>query len=205
MTRLLTMLSALVFSTALVSAGHAQASLPEADAAAIRESVLRLIDATNNDPMATLSEYVASSRVTSVNGETIVTGWDGLVTQTRQAQAGSFSMQTGMLDIVGMGANHALVVAPFTMYWRTSRGVVSAPGSMTLAYERTSQGWRIIHEHYSEGLDDQTRQRLAQAGSRGSGVTTGDLLRLLVAGLGGPYAELANQLLGVVSAGRCAP
>lgn len=186
------------------STGHAQTALSVADEAAIRQSVLRLIDETNNNPMATLSEYVSNARVTSVNDETIVTGWNGLVEQTRQAQAGSFSMQTGTLDMVGMGPSHALVVAPFTMYWRTPNGTVSAPGSMTLAYERTVSGWKIVHEHYSTGLDDQTRQRLAQATSARTNVGSGDLLRLIVAGLGGGgYAAVASQLLSLLSPDQC--
>ena len=45
----------------LASAAGAQTSLSAPDAASIRQSVLRLIDETNNDPMATLSEYVASA------------------------------------------------------------------------------------------------------------------------------------------------
>jgi hypothetical protein len=187
----------------LASTGHAQTVLSAADEAAIRQSVLRLIDETNNNPMATLSEYVSNARVTSVNDETIVTGWNGLVEQTRQAQAGSFSMQTGTLDMVGMGPGHALVVAPFTMYWRTPNGTVSAPGSMTLAYERTLSGWKIVHEHYSTGLDDQTRQRLAQASSARSNVGSADLLRLLVAGLGGGYSALASQLLDMLAPAQC--
>jgi ketosteroid isomerase-like protein len=181
----------------------AQSVLPPTDENAVRQSVLALIDATNNDPMATLTEYARNERVTSVNSETIVTGWEGLVAQTRAATAGSFSMQAGKLDIVGLGPDHALVVAPFTMYWRTNSGVVTAPGSMTLAYERTAEGWKIIHEHYSEGLDDATRQRLAQAASGNTRVSGGDLFRLLLAGMGGGYSALANELLGLLGGNSC--
>jgi hypothetical protein len=89
------------------------------------------------------------------------------------------------------------------MYWRTPNGTVSAPGSMTLAYERTVSGWKIVHEHYSTGLDDQTRQRLAQASSARSNVGSADLLRLLVAGLGGGYSALASQLLDMLAPAQC--
>lgn len=192
-----------VASSCLSMGAAAQTSLPQPDVAAIRQSVLSLIDATNNNPMGTLSEYVQNSRVTSVNDETIVTGWNGLVEQTRAAVAGSFSIQTGNLDILGMGPDHALVVAPFTMYYRTPNGVVTAPGSMTLAYERTTLGWKIIHEHYSEGLDDQTRQRLSQAASGSTQVTPGDVLRLLLAGMGGGSMGLASELLNLLSPNSC--
>ena len=182
----------------------AQTTLTQPDVAAIRLSVFTLIDATNNNPMATLTEYVQNSRVSSVNDETIVSGWDGLVQQTRTAQAGSFSMQTGNLDILGMGPDHALVIAPFTMYYRTANGVVTAPGSMTLAYERTALGWKIVHEHYSQGLDDQTKQRLSQAASGGARVTPADMLRLLLAGLGGGSLQVASELLNLLTPNACA-
>lgn len=194
---------AVAAGSCLPIAVSAQTTLPQADVAAIRQSVLSLMDATNNNPMATLSEYVQNSRVTSVNDETIVQGWDRLVEQTRTAQAGAFSIQAGNLDLVGMGPDHALVIAPFTMYYRTANGVVTAPGSMTLAYERTAAGWKIVHEHYSQGLDDQTKQRLSQAAAGRAQVTPTDVLRLLLAGLGGGSVSIASELLNLLSPNSC--
>jgi len=180
----------------------AQTPLPFADEDAIRRSVAFLIDRTNNDPMGSLPEYVQTKRVTSVNSETIVTGWDALVTQTRgqQSGAGSFSMVAGRLDIVPMGDDHALVVAPFTMYYRVNGSLVNVPGSMTLAYERTEGGWKILHEHYSQGLDEQTRRRLSNAGR---GVTGADLLRLVLLGIGGTSSQLVGALSSMLQSQGC--
>lgn len=197
------LLLATAVALALGSArARAQTPLGEGDERAIRQSVLFLIDRTNHDPMGTLTEYAQSDRVTSVNSETIVTGWDELVKQTRGQQGGAFVMQTGELDIVGMGPDHALVVAPFTMRYPVNGSPVEVPGSMTLAYERTDAGWKIVHEHYSEGLDEQTRRRLSGA-ARGGGVTGADLLRLLVLGIGGTSAQLAGALSSMLASQGC--
>lgn len=194
---------AAVFTLALApTPAAAQTPLNPKDEDAIRTSVLLLIYQTNNDPMAALPEYVQTPEVTSVNSETIVTGWDALVQQTRAQRAGAFTMQPGELDIVGMGPDHALVVAPFTMTYAVGRSPVIVPGSMTLAYERTDTGWKILHEHYSEGLDEQTRRRIANAG-RG-GVTGADLLRLLVLGIGGTSTQLASALSSMLASQGCA-
>jgi ketosteroid isomerase-like protein len=184
-----------------LSPAAAQSPLSPADSDAIRRSVAVLIERTNNDPMGTLSEYVQSPHVTSVNSEAIVTGYDALVAQTRTQRAGAFTMASGELDISGMGADHALVVAPFTMYYRINGSTVTVPGSMTLAYERTSDGWKILHEHYSEGLDEQTRRRLAGA-ARG-GVTGADLLRLAILGLGGTSAQMVGALSSMLASQGC--
>jgi len=186
------------------AAAAAQTPLYPKDEDAIHQSVLLLIDQTNNDPMATLAAYAQSDRVTSVNGETIATGWDALVNQTRaQVRAqppGAFTVQPGKLDIVGMGPDHALVVAPLTMFHRVNGSVVSVSGSMTLAYERTDGGWKIIHEHYSEGLDEQTRMRLSQGAGR---VTGADLLRLLLIGVGGTPTRLLNAMTEMLASRGC--
>jgi len=153
--------------------------------------------------MATLAQYAQNARVTSVNSETIVTGWEGLVSQTRAQMPGAFTMQTGKLDIMGLGPDHALVVAPFTMYYRVNGNLVSVPGSMTLAYERTNLGWKIIHEHYSQGLDDQTKARLAQAANGAGRVTGADLLRLLLMGLGGGAPAVLSGMADMLASQGC--
>jgi hypothetical protein len=201
MPRISLLLACAAAFTLAASPAAAQAVIDPGDEDAIRRSVALLIDRTNNDPMGTLPEYVRTTRVTSVNSETIVTGYDALVRQTEVQKAGAFTMMSGELDITGMGPDHALVVAPFTMYYRVNGSNVSVPGSMTLAYERTGEGWKILHEHYSEGLDEQTRRRLA-GGARG-GVTGADLLRLLVLGLGGTSTQLVGALSSMLQARGC--
>lgn len=186
----------------IVSA-RAQTMLSMDDEEAIHQSVLLLVERTNNEPMATLQQYAQNSRVTSVNSENIVTGWDGLVRQTKASRAGAFTMQTGRLDIAGMGPDHALVVAPFTMFYRVDGSLVSVPGSMTLAYERTAGGWKIIHEHYSEGLDEQARARIARAASGFGRITPADILRLIILGVGGTQAQLVSAASRLLEAPRC--
>lgn len=162
----------------------------------VRTQVQSLITATNFDVMATMDMYVRSSRLSSINDERIVQGWKELDRQTREAVAsqGSFFVRLGRIDVTLMGTDHALAVAPMTMDYRTECGPAQLPGSMTLALERTPEGWKILHEHYSTGLDQEAVSRMAaQANAGGSGAA--GLLRLLLMGLSGDYLGAVSQLL----------
>jgi ketosteroid isomerase-like protein len=196
--------SALLVLLALpATAVHAQ-QLSAAGDVAIRRHVRELVDATNHNPMATLQKYVQSAEVTSINDETIVRGWSSLVQQTQGAAAGSFFLQLGDVSLVGMGSQAALAIAPFTMSYRTADGPVQVPGSMTLAFSWTSDGWKIVHEHYSTGLDERSRQRLSQAAASGGGLTFGDLANLVMTALGGGGTwEAALQLVQTLMSDNC--
>jgi ketosteroid isomerase-like protein len=162
----------------------------------VRTQVQSLITATNFDVMATMDMYVRSSRLSSINDERIVKGWKELDRQTREAVAsqGSFFVRLGRIDVTPLGTDYALAVAPMTMEYRTECGPAQLPGSMTLALERTPEGWKILHEHYSTGLDQEAvSQMAAQANAGGSGA--GGLLRLLLLGLSGDYMGAVSQLL----------
>lgn len=161
----------------------------------VRAQVRSLITATNYDMMATMDMYVRSPRISSVNDERIVRGWNDLNRQTREAVSaqGSFFLRLGEIDVTPMGTDHALAVAPMTMEYRTECGPAQLPGSMTLALERTPDGWKILHEHYSTGVDQEAVARMAaQANAGGS---AGGLLRMLLMGLSGDYLGLASQFL----------
>ncbi|HST60226.1 MAG TPA: nuclear transport factor 2 family protein [Longimicrobium sp.] len=161
----------------------------------VRAQVQRLIKATNYEVMETMDMYVRSPRISSVNDERIVRGWNDLYQAMRETAAspGSFFIRLGEIDVTPMGTNHALAVAPMTMDYRTECGPAQQPGSMTLALERTPDGWKILHEHYSTGVDQEAVARMAaQANAGGS---AGGLLRLLLMGLSGDYLGAVGQLL----------
>jgi ketosteroid isomerase-like protein len=161
----------------------------------VRTQVQALIKATNFDVMATMDMYVRSPRLTSINDERIVEGWNDLNRQTREGVSaqGSFFVRLGEIDVTPMGTDHALAVAPMTMEYRTECGPAQLPGSMTLALVRTPDGWKILHEHYSTGVDQEAVARMAaQANAGGS---AGGLLRLLLMGLSGDYLGAFSQLL----------
>jgi ketosteroid isomerase-like protein len=168
----------------------------------IRAQVRTLVTATNYDVMATLPLYVPTSRVTSINDAQIVRGWSGLRRQTEAAvpSQGSLFIRTGEVDVTVMGPDHALAFAPLTMEYQTASGPVRLPGSMTLAYERTAGGWKIVHEHYSTGLNDEALASMAEQASTGGEGLLG-FLRLLLAGFTGDAfgvaSELLNQLGGI--------
>ncbi len=164
----------------------------------VRAQVARLITATNYDAMATMDMYVRSPQISSVNDERIVQGWNDLYRATRESAAtqGSFFVRLGDLNVTMMGADHALAVAPMTLQYQTHGGPVQLPGSMTLAFVRTPLGWKILHEHYSTGLDQNALgQMVAQANAGNGGWAS--FLRLLFATFTGDGVSLTNELVGL--------
>jgi ketosteroid isomerase-like protein len=171
----------------------------------IRAEVVKLMTATNYDVMATLPLYVSSSRVTSINDAQIVKGWAGLRQQTEAAVAsqGSFFIRPGSVEVRVLGPDHALAFASMNMAYPSASGRVNMPGSMTLAYERTPAGWKIVHEHYSTGLTDEALANMANQASAGGGGLVG-LLNLLVAGLSGDVLGFGSALLSQLGGDVCA-
>jgi ketosteroid isomerase-like protein len=170
----------------------------------IRVEVGRLITATNYDVMATLPMYVPTSRVTSINDAEIVRGWNGLrqATEAAVVSQGSFFVRLGNVDVTLMGPDHALAFASMSMEYPSAAGRVNMPGSMTLAYERTPDGWKIVHEHYSTGLTAETLASMAdQASSQGDGLM--GFLSLLLAGLSGDVIEVGTALLNQLGGEPC--
>lgn len=170
----------------------------------IRTEVGRLITATNYDPMATLPLYVPTSRVTSINDAQILKGWSALRQQTEASAGsqGSFFVRLGTIDVTLMGPDHALAFAPMTMEYPTQSGPVRMPGSMTLGYERTQMGWKVVHEHYSTGLTEESVANMAnQASSQGGGLL--DLLGLLLAGYTGGLSAVATELISQYAGETC--
>jgi ketosteroid isomerase-like protein len=170
----------------------------------IRAAVGRLITATNYDVMATLPMYESTSRVTSINDAQIIKGWSGLRRQTEAAvpSQGSFFIRVGDVDVTLMGPDHALAFASTSMEYPSPSGRVTMPGSMTLAYERTPMGWKVVHEHYSTGLTQEAVASMAdQASSQGDGLL--GFLGLLMAGLSGDVVGVGTALLDQLAGETC--
>ena len=118
----------------------------------VQTFVRNYIDAHNRADATALSDAVSHrADVTSVDDGTITRGWDAIRTETDQitGKEGSFRFDVGTMDVVPLGANYVLVVAPTTATVSTQRGVVQMPGAMTLVLEKGRDGWRILNEHYS--------------------------------------------------------
>ena len=110
------------------------------------------IDAHNRADATALSDAVSHrTDVTSVGDGNITRGWDAIRTETDQitGKEGSFRFDVGTMDVVSLGTNYVLVVAPTTATVNTQQGVVQIPGAMTLVLEKGRDGWRILNEHYS--------------------------------------------------------
>lgn len=170
----------------------------------IRAEVGKLITATNFDVMASLPMYVSSSRVTSINDAQIVRGWSALrrQTETQARSQGSFFVRLGEVNVTALGPDHALAYASMTMEYPSSTGRVNIPGSMTLAYERTPDGWKVVHEHYSTGLTEAALTSMAQqARSQGDGLV--GFLRILFAGLSGGLDGIGVALLDELAGDTC--
>ena len=110
------------------------------------------IDAHNRADATALSDAMSHrADVTSVGDGTITRGWDAIRSETDQitGKEGSFRFDIGTMDVVPLGANYVLVVAPTTATVNTQQGVAQIPGALTLVLEKGRDGWRILNEHYS--------------------------------------------------------
>ena len=127
------------------------------NASAVRTQVqqfVRTYIANHNLADATsLSEAVSRRpEVTSVSDGEITRGWDAIRTATDEiaGMEGRIKVAIGTMDVTLLGTSYALVVAPTTITGQNEQGqTVQIRGAATLVLEKTSEGWKVLNEHYS--------------------------------------------------------
>ncbi len=118
----------------------------------IRAEVSRYAAAlSRGDARAVLDLYRPGGPVSSAGDGEITVGWSQVL-QLYQAfvqRFGRVAMEVDSLTVLAVGRDGA--VAVFRYRWRGSEEPDRAEqrGAMTLVYERTPQGWRIVHDHTS--------------------------------------------------------
>ena len=137
----------------LLTAGLTACSLHSTDSTAeVQEAVRAYFEAVNRaDPTAIMEQYSRNSEATSVFEGDIVRGWEQIRRETDKlaGTAGDEKWAPGTMEVIFMGEDHALVVAPVNITLRSALGNEELEGASTLVMERTDGKWRILHEHHS--------------------------------------------------------
>jgi len=137
----------------LFIAGLTACSLRSRDSTAeVQEAVGAYFEAVNRaDPTAIMSQFSRNSETTSVIEGDIVRGWEQIRRETDKmaGAAGEERWSPGTMEVIFLGEDHALVVAPVNITLRSALGSEEVEGASTLVMERVRGKWRILHEHHS--------------------------------------------------------
>lgn len=128
----------------------------QAPAANPRQEVLGLVrayaDALNRSGITSYVDmYAQRPDLIVVNDGDISRGWDALRNGANEMMGteGTFRISVGAVDVMTVRTDLVIAVFPFVMTVSTPEGPTQVRGAMTLVFERSSQGWRIIHDHTS--------------------------------------------------------
>ncbi len=150
---------------ALVPPAEAQATLESE----ITAEVTRYVATVNGgDPRAVTDLYVRKPGVSSAGDGEITVGWSDILAlyQNFKEQFGRVTMSVDLLAVVPVGRDGAVAVFRYRWVGVRNRDTISTDGAMTLVYERTAQGWRIVHDHTSTRTDEPGRAQ-SSTGERG--------------------------------------
>lgn len=114
--------------------------------------VRSFVKAANEADTATLVElYARVPEVASIGDGEITRGWEAIRADADSllGSQGSYRIDLGSIDVVPLGAEHALAFAPTSITVAAEKGTVKIRGAMTFVLHRTGDGWKIIHDHSS--------------------------------------------------------
>jgi ketosteroid isomerase-like protein len=118
----------------------------------IRAVMSSQVDAWNRgDVEGFLSGYLDSPDLIFASRGTFSRGWRALMDRYKQAypEGSMGTLRFNGIEIYPIGRNAAWVVGT----WRLDMEDGSPHGAFTLIMKRTSDGWKIIHDH-SSGVED---------------------------------------------------
>ena len=118
----------------------------------IQNFVRAYADAANRGDVTSYMEmYSKRADLIAVEDGEISRGWDKLRDNANSTVGleGSFKISVGTIDVITLGTTRAIAVFPYVATVNTQQGPVQLHGAMTLVLEKSSQGWKIIHDHTS--------------------------------------------------------
>ena len=118
----------------------------------IQDFVRAYTDAANRGDVTSYMEmYSKRADLIAVEDGEISRGWDKLRDNANSTVGleGSFKISVGTIDVITLGTTRAIAVFPYVATVNTQQGPVQLHGAMTLVLEKSSQGWKIIHDHTS--------------------------------------------------------
>ena len=99
-----------------------------------------------------LELYMDSSETAFVGGSGVIRGLDAIRARYLQGNwrtgTPAYALRFEDLEISSLGADHALAVARWVLFDRTTDSTASS-GYFSVIFRRTPEGWRIIHDHTS--------------------------------------------------------
>jgi uncharacterized protein (TIGR02246 family) len=118
----------------------------------IRAVMDRQVEAWNRgDVVAFMDGYLDAESITFLGRAGVTRGWQATLARYRRDYATrekmgrlTFSEQ----EFRALGPEHALVLGKFSLERAEAAGG-NASGRYTLVFQRTAQGWKIIHDHTS--------------------------------------------------------
>ncbi|MDQ6770523.1 MAG: nuclear transport factor 2 family protein [Gemmatimonadota bacterium] len=126
---------------------------PEQVRAQVQDAVHAYTEAINGADVSTvLALYSRGSDATTVANGDITRGWERIRAETDSTLPGlqgRFRFALGSIDVVPLGSQHALAIAPFALTAARQGGEAQLRGAITLVFQRADSGWKIIHEHSS--------------------------------------------------------
>jgi uncharacterized protein (TIGR02246 family) len=135
----------------LLACGSPSGSFGEADRAAIASVLAEQAAAWNRGDLdGFMAAYERSDALVFTSGAEVQRGWQGTydryVTRYRGAGANEMgNLAFEVLDVRGLGADGAVVLGTWTLTDTPKAGT----GIFSLAFVRTAEGWRIVHDHTS--------------------------------------------------------
>jgi ketosteroid isomerase-like protein len=136
-------------AAAFATSGAASDSADSGAAAEIRAVLNAQVSAWNRGDLdAFMNGYARSNDTAFVGGDGVTRGWQTVLDRYRKkysdrAQMGTLTFSD--LEITPISSDAALVLGR----WALKRQKDAPHGYFTLVFRRTSDGWRLVHDHTS--------------------------------------------------------
>ena len=119
----------------------------------IQGLVKQFAEAAQKDVNAMLAMYEQGPATVSIGNGQIERGIESIrknADTNLVGALGKFKFDLGSIEVTSMGSGYALAVTPFVMTENPSAVFTrQIKGVSTLVWKKTSNGWKVIHEHES--------------------------------------------------------
>ena len=145
------MFSAAIFATPIHDAVHAQTKLKRDSItiAAVRTVLDAQVEAWNRGDIERFMDgYARSPEITFVSGDNFTRGWQTVHDRYQKNYDSREKMGTltfSDLETTVLSTDAAITIGR----WQLQLANSQPHGRFTLIFRRTSQGWRIVHDHTS--------------------------------------------------------
>jgi len=100
-----------------------------------------------------LDDYWRSEDLSFSGPDGVTRGWDDVRARYLRSYwapgATRDSLRFADMEVMTLGADHALVLGRYELYRPEEDGVVTSSGHFSLVLRRSNAGWKIIHDHTS--------------------------------------------------------